>query len=82
MLLDYAKKNGSSQIIAYADPQLLKTKTAKLLGYSIKIEEILDLKNPQQLKDNTLFVHPVNLESTAQPGEFQSKNSACRTKMP
>ena len=75
VLLDYAKKNGSSQIIAYADPQLLETR-AKLLGYSIKIEEILDLKNPQQLKDNTLFVHPVNLESTVQPGVPNQKNSA------
>ena len=75
VLLDYVKRNRSAQIIAYADPELLETR-AKLLGYPVKIKEILDPKNFQQSKDDTLFVHPVNLESIVQPGVPNLKNSA------
>lgn len=75
VLLDYASRNGSAQIVAYADPELLQTRS-KLLGYPIKIEEIRDPKNLQQSKNDTLFVHPVNLESTARPGVPNPKNSA------
>ena len=49
VLLDYAKNNETTEIIAYADPELLKTR-AKLLGYPIRIEEIPDPKNFQHQK--------------------------------
>ncbi len=74
VLLDYAKKNTTMEIIAYADPELLKTR-AKLLGYQVKIEEISHPKNFQQVKNGTLFVHPVNLGSVVQPGVPNSTNS-------
>ena len=74
VLLDYAKDNETTEIIAYADPELLETR-AKLLGYAIRIEKISDPKNFQQPKKGTLLVHPVNLRSTVQPGVPNPKNS-------
>ncbi len=74
VLLDYVRKNNTTEIIAYADPELLETR-AKRLGYTIRIEEISDPTNFQQAKNSTLFVHPVNLESSVQPGVPNSKHS-------
>ncbi len=75
IVLDYARKNKNTKMLAYADPELLRDR-AKDLGYSIKIEVISDVTDVQEVKKNTLFVFPIHLKGTVQPGIPDSKNSS------
>lgn len=74
ILLDYIQNHEENNIIAYADPELLRAR-ADLLGCSTKIEKIAKIERTQIAKKNTLFVYPIPLRDLVKPGVPNPKNS-------
>lgn len=74
LILSLAQQKHEAQLIALADPELLKQR-AELLGLSISLIEI-DLSEPRQLAEaGELFVLPHRLKAPVKAGELNHLNS-------
>ena len=73
LLISLVQQGHEHELVAYADPQLLRQRASEL-GLSLALREPGD--TPQPLKPGELAVIPVSLAESATAGQLSSANSA------
>lgn len=73
LLIQLVQKPQNVELVAYADPELLRAR-ARLLGLPLRLKTVTD-SAPQPLAAGELGVHPIPLRAPVVPGELNPENS-------
>lgn len=73
LLIQLVQKPQNVELVAYADPELLRTR-AQLLGLPLELKTVTDAA-PQPLAAGELGVHPIPLRAPVVPQQLNPENS-------